>query len=94
MFYTFIVLFEKIKYSDRPYGSLQRFYYKRRKVTNLALMGWGCYTLCIRESQTDHILLNTWASHNAFIQNRIKHLKKIAAWWHSILDYAGTCFHK
>jgi hypothetical protein len=44
MFYTFIILFEKIKDSDRPYGSLQRFYYKRRKVTNLALMGWGCYT--------------------------------------------------
>jgi hypothetical protein len=43
MFYTFIVLFEKIKYSDRPYGSLQRFYCKRRKVTNLALTGWGCY---------------------------------------------------
>jgi hypothetical protein len=43
MFYTFIVLFEKIKYSDRSYGSLQIFYYKRRKVTNLALTGWGCY---------------------------------------------------
>jgi hypothetical protein len=48
MFYTFIVLFEKIKYSDRPYGSLQIFYYKRRKVTNLALTGWGCYNFGIR----------------------------------------------
>jgi hypothetical protein len=47
MFYTFIVLFEKIKYSDRPYGSLQRFYYKGRKVTNLALMGWRCYNFGI-----------------------------------------------
>jgi hypothetical protein len=43
MFYTFIVLFEKIKYSDRPYGSLQRFYYKKRNVTNLPLTGRGCY---------------------------------------------------
>jgi hypothetical protein len=24
---------------------LQRFYCKRRKVTNLALTGWGCYKL-------------------------------------------------
>jgi hypothetical protein len=35
---------KKIKYSYRSYGSLQRFYCKRRKVINLALTGWGCYS--------------------------------------------------
>jgi hypothetical protein len=42
MFYTFIVLFEKsstlINLMD-----LCKDFIKRRKVTNLALTGWGCY---------------------------------------------------
>jgi hypothetical protein len=48
MFYTFIVLFEKsstlIDLMDLCKDFIVK---KRRKVTHLALMGWGCYSISI-----------------------------------------------
>jgi hypothetical protein len=48
MFYTFIVLFEKSSTLINLMDLCKKFYYKRRKVTNLALTGWGCYNFGIR----------------------------------------------
>jgi hypothetical protein len=44
MFYTFIVLFEKSSTLIDLMDLCKDFISKRRKVTNLALTGWGCYT--------------------------------------------------
>jgi hypothetical protein len=43
MFYTFIVLFEKSSTLIDLMDLCKDFISKRRKVTNLALTGWGCY---------------------------------------------------
>jgi hypothetical protein len=43
MFYTFIVLFEKSSTLIDLMDLCKYFISKRRKVTNLALTGWGCY---------------------------------------------------
>jgi hypothetical protein len=43
MFYTFIVLFEKSSTLIDLMDLCKDFIVKRRKVTHLSLMGWGCY---------------------------------------------------
>jgi hypothetical protein len=43
MFYTFIVLFKKSSTLINLMDLCKDFIRKRRKVTNLALTGWGCY---------------------------------------------------
>jgi hypothetical protein len=48
MFYTFIVLFEKSSTLIDLMDLRKDFNYKRRKVTNLTLTGWGCYNFGIR----------------------------------------------
>jgi hypothetical protein len=48
MFYTFIVLFEKSSTLIDLMDLCKDFIRKRRKVTNLALTGWGCYNFGIR----------------------------------------------
>jgi hypothetical protein len=44
MFYTFSVLFEKSSTLIDLMDLCKKNFCKRRKVTNLALTGWGCYT--------------------------------------------------